>query len=94
MKTIERSRELLHGARIVEREGLSIRKAAEMAGIHRDLLRRYLLGRRPLRYPLGIRHPDTKQRPRRCKRCGARVYPPCLACSLRALKEEQDRRSQ
>jgi hypothetical protein len=81
---------------------LSQRKIARVVGVSRGTVSAIALGRRP-DYPSGgapyRRDPAQAETllwgpgpMQRCPGCGGMVYMPCLACRIRAMKDEARRR--
>lgn len=79
--------------RLLRLGGLSQREIARRLGISRASVANIAHGLRPAAEPRE-RTDDSwlpPGRPARCPRCGARVYMPCRACRVRAIRERQRR---
>jgi hypothetical protein len=81
--------------RLLQVGGLSRRKIAKMVGISRVVVGAIADGTRPdyeaRRHARQEYYPQTLGPLGRCAGCGGLVYAPCLACRVRAIKEQQFR---
>jgi hypothetical protein len=72
--------------RLLAEGKLSERAIAQQTGVSRGMVAAVARGSRPPQpadvspEPLAVAH--------RCNECGANVYPPCIACAIRAMGEE------